>query len=98
MMKETITEIVSPVLCAGCEACLNVCPRQAIRMEADQEGFLYPVVDNTKCIHCGKCVKMCPVLLAEKDHGTYGKTDTFVGYAKDESMVLKSSSGGFLEL
>ena len=27
--------------CCGCTACYNACPKKAIAMQADQEGFLY---------------------------------------------------------
>ena len=45
--------------CCGCSACYAVCPADAIRMAADDEGFLYPEIDGTKCIHCYQCEKVC---------------------------------------
>ncbi len=33
-----------------------VCPVDALI----QTGFSAPVVDESKCIKCGKCVKFCP--------------------------------------
>lgn len=45
--------------CCGCTACMSVCPVEAILMEPDQEGFLYPLVDQSKCIKCYKCLKVC---------------------------------------
>lgn len=45
--------------CCGCSACEAICPRQAISMEADEEGFLYPVVNLQKCIQCYQCEKVC---------------------------------------
>lgn len=36
--------------CCGCTACYNACPKKAIAMQADQEGFLYPVIDQKKCV------------------------------------------------
>lgn len=29
-------------LCCGCTACYAICPKQAISMQPDEEGFLYP--------------------------------------------------------
>ena len=37
--------------CCGCSACMNICPKKCITMIKDKEGFLYPVVDEEKCIH-----------------------------------------------
>lgn len=45
--------------CCGCGACAQVCPRNAIRMEADREGFLYPVIDDACCVGCGQCLAVC---------------------------------------
>lgn len=45
--------------CFGCTACLNVCPKNAITMQADSEGFLYPEI-NENCIDCKMCIKVCP--------------------------------------
>lgn len=38
--------------CCGCTACMNICPVKAITMVPDEEGFLYPFIDEEKCIHC----------------------------------------------
>ena len=45
--------------CCGCTACAAVCPRDAITMEPDEEGFAYPVVDAALCIRCMRCEDAC---------------------------------------
>ena len=35
--------------CCGCTACYSVCPKKAISMQQDQEGFLYPFVEIANC-------------------------------------------------
>ncbi len=52
-------EICPREQCAGCYACVNICPVQCISMKEDMGGFIYPVVDENKCIKCGKCKKVC---------------------------------------
>lgn len=45
--------------CCGCGACSKCCPRHAIYMEEDENGFDYPKIDESKCTECGKCLKVC---------------------------------------
>lgn len=46
--------------CCGCTACYAVCPKGAIVMLQDEEGFEYPDIDKGKCIKCYQCLKVCP--------------------------------------
>lgn len=48
--------------CTGCTVCSYICPKKAITMQMNNEGFKYPVVDNNKCIKCNKCVSYCHTL------------------------------------
>lgn len=45
--------------CCGCAACVAACPVGAVGMEADEEGFEYPKIDEHSCICCGLCKKVC---------------------------------------
>lgn len=84
-------EIVEKSDCVGCEACVQRCPKQCIVMKEDAEGFLYPQIDIEKCIDCGLCERVCPVI----HQGEPRKP--LVAYAaknQDESVRLNSSSGG----
>ena len=47
--------------CCGCTACYASCPKSAISMVEDEEGFEYPVIDESKCIQCYQCIKVCPL-------------------------------------
>lgn len=47
--------------CSGCSACYAICPKKAISMKQDEEGFLYPVICEEKCVACQKCVSICPI-------------------------------------
>ena len=48
--------------CCGCTACYSICPKQAITMEKDDEGYLYPQIDDSKCVRCYQCLKVCPIV------------------------------------
>ena len=47
--------------CCGWTACYAICPKSAITMVEDEEGFLYPKIQEEKCVRCGSCVLSCPV-------------------------------------
>lgn len=47
--------------CYGCSACMNACPKSAIHMEPDEQGFLYPIINDSLCIDCGICQKTCQI-------------------------------------
>lgn len=78
--------------CSGCTACFAICPKDAITMQADSEGFKYPVIDKNKCIDCGLCCKVCPL---ENMYGNFGEDKTsFACRAKDKNFAKQSSFGG----
>lgn len=45
--------------CCGCAVCYSICPRLAIEMISDDQGFMYPKIMAEKCIMCYKCLKVC---------------------------------------
>ena len=36
--------------CVGCRSCELICPKNCVELSPNQEGFLYPLVNNEKCI------------------------------------------------
>lgn len=48
--------------CTGCMACAAGCHTGAIEPRESNEGHIYPYVDSEKCMKCGKCLKVCPVV------------------------------------
>lgn len=83
--------ITSKEMCCGCAACEQRCPKSCIVMREDEEGFLYPQTDMSKCIDCGLCEKVCPVLnQGEKRKPLY----VYAAKNKNPQIQLYSSSGG----
>lgn len=78
--------------CFGCEACVQICGRKALKMDTDQEGFRYPVLDRSLCVDCGLCNKVCPVENRTAKHTE--KQIAYGGYIKSEADRLDSTSGG----
>ncbi len=80
-----------PSKCCGCTACMSVCPKDAISMEPDSEGFYYPSIDDAKCVNCGKCKRVCSF------QNGYNKNNVLEAFAvkhSDEKTRLTSRSGG----
>lgn len=75
--------------CSGCTACMNICSHDAITMEKNEEGFLYPVRHNDICVNCGLCENICPF-----DHPVYKNDSPLVYAAYDKKERTGSSSGG----
>lgn len=81
--------------CSGCHACMAVCPKMAITMKTDTEGFLYPEIDTDVCVDCGICDNMCqtkkPICMERKPYA-------YACWNVDENVRMNSSSGGIFYL
>lgn len=88
-------KIIDKKYCCGCSACASACPKQCISMQSDNEGFLYPVINETDCIDCGLCEKVCHELHPFEERQPL---KVIAAINKDEDIRLKSSSGGIFYL
>lgn len=81
--------------CCGCSACIAICPKHCITFIEDKCGFLYPHVDETICINCGLCERVCPVISKDDDRHI---PITYAAINCNEKIRLDSSSGGIFAL
>ena len=88
--------LADEMTCTGCSACAMVCSVGAIMMKADAEGFMRPSIERGKCIRCGACGRVCPVL------GKRAETPpiplAYAARALDYDLRRTSSSGGIFYL
>ncbi len=76
-------------LCNGCGACALKCPKNAITMAEDKEGFIYPVIDKSKCVNCKLCEKVC----SNRNESTY-KSEAYIAINNNKEELKISASGG----
>ncbi len=90
-MEKKHLEINNKSDCTGCRACEQLCPVKCITMCEDEEGFIFPKIDEEKCINCGLCKKRCPQLnnrIENKEIKAYAIK------SKEVSDSKKSTSAG----
>ena len=89
---------ISVQKCTICGACVNACTSNAIHLTKNYLDFQYPEIDFNLCVRCNKCEKACPVI-GEKNNPEKGFPVAYAAKSKDDSVRLRSSSGGiFFEL
>lgn len=90
-------DICDKMLCSGCGACYNICPKNCISIELDEEGFYKYNVNSDLCINCGLCIKVCPSN-GYKDIVQKHKPLTYLCWNLDHVIRKQSSSGGIFTL
>lgn len=80
-------------ICTGCMACVNTCPKKCITLEKDVMGVIFPKIQETFCIKCGKCQKVCHLnyynLWREQ-----ASEKVYAGWNTDNVVRNRSASGG----
>jgi len=66
-----------------------------IHYERKKETYL-PVIDETVCIHCGKCLKSCPGYSYTYEAVEYMAPVCLTAYSKDENILKNATSGGVI--
>ena len=77
--------------CCGCTACFNICPKNAISMQPDEEGFyiLQQIKRNVLIVGYAKRSARCH---RKKSHEE--QTDAYIIRYNNQKIVEESTSGG----
>lgn len=109
MKKDNVGITVRDGLCMGCGVCGDICPKKCIRIEHESTNF--PIVEESVCIECGKCLKVCSGLgcdIKQRSEMLFNGTQTneniyigrylkcYSGYSTDYEIRYHSASGGSL--
>ncbi len=79
--------------CCACGACENICPKNAISMLEDEQGFVYPEINRDLCIQCGACMKVCNFKKTDAMDSKF-EQKVFAFASNDAQILKKSASGG----
>lgn len=82
--------------CCGCSACEQICPKNAIKMTADNQGFLYPEIDSSLCVECGACKKVCAFQNGYPQN--HSKTAYAVKHKNLDTRMTSRSGGVFIAI
>ena len=90
---KTVAVTVPAKMCAGCSACVGICPKGAVSLVPDEWGYYRRAVNEALCVDCGLCTKVCPALQLPET-GNSLKPECYEFIASDDEILRKSSSGG----
>lgn len=77
--------------CTACKACISICPKNAVSIK-DSLAYENAVIDETACIHCGLCERVCQV---KNPVALQKPKKWFQGWSSNAEERAKSSSGAF---
>ena len=77
--------------CCGCGACASICPRKAISLKEDENGFVYPQIDHEKCVKCHLCKKVC---LYQNGLPNAEMLRAYAAVCTENGLLDRSASGG----
>lgn len=79
--------------CFGCGVCAIACPRKAISMHINEDGFYSPIVDERNCIECSICFEVCALNHDTVCQQEYGPIST-AAWSRNAETRFNCTSGG----
>lgn len=83
--------------CTSCQICASVCPKEAISINLNLDGFYRPYIDKDKCVNCGICKKVC-YKFTDVPQYTADDAKHYAAHALDSQVVERTTSGGIADI
>ena len=108
-MIKTLKDVVDWGLCTGCGACHYACTEGSVTLVNIDAVGIRPRFDSETCAGCTKCLSICPGYTVdgnlvtrllpketEASHEFGPALEIWQGYATDQEIRYRASSGGVL--
>ena len=90
-----IPHLANQYLCTGCLACVDSCGQAALTKKNGEDGHIYVCYDETLCVGCHRCEKICPAINGERyASNEINDSQAYVAYCTEETLYERSTSGG----
>lgn len=87
--------------CTSCQMCAAVCPKNAIDIVLNADGFYRPSINHALCVDCGICTKVCYKYDAQvrvTSRQDLAQKPLYASWALDDELVKNTTSGGIGDL
>ena len=87
--------------CTSCQMCAAVCSKGAITIRLDSDGFYRPYIEDSLCVDCGLCKKVCYKYDEEVEQTSLLELDNMPLYAasvRDKALLNAVTSGGIADI
>lgn len=81
--------------------CAAVCPKEAITIRLNKEGFYRPSVEEDSCVDCGLCVKVCykfDKAIQVTESAELDDMPLYAASSREDALLQQTTSGGIADL
>ena len=80
--------------CTGCLACVDCCPKNAIKQYIGKDGHVYVTLDKDECVGCKKCERICNASRMNYGNNKLNKSQIYAAWTGNQEDRKNATSGG----